>query len=999
MADHLVIPRLVGPISTLSTVVRVQGHVSSAMVEVRGELGRLVARGIPSTAGDGLVPLSAGVTLREGEWLAARQSTTGLTSDVTPDGQRIQVLKRPSREDAGAVTILTHPYVCGQCLYVEGAYPGASVGLFDGSGFRGGTEAIGAMARFSVTPGLRGFDVLHVVQDVGGFPSQPIPLGPPDPLIVLPVPRIDGTIGACSGAILLADMVDGAVVELEHRGPNQLIPSVERRCVDVNSAFWPTTDLKPKDSLRARQTLCELSSDWSPLVTVVLPLLQLPWIHRPCANDPRVFIANLQIGAVVIFTVTTHTNGVTTTETFYGKSYSPVGNFPVPDGTLSVGAELQAIQTLCGESSKWSRPVHVVEGAPPEPPRLRGPLYVCATRVRVTNVRRGSNVRIISSKHKSATLEGCIGEVVALGPGTSVDVPVIALQRDDTLEAVVSRCGKTATSKTAEPVLPTPIDLQPPELEPVAVCGPIVVKRLTPGALVELYIDGKLVLPKVISPVAEYAFPSPASLRLGLGVHAMQRVCNQISGESNREFAKAGMLKVLGSERIQQLTGDIDRDRNWTGPAPNQTWTRYKLPGMDLGVPVEHLGRLYLFFGDSKQYNDLPNVSGILQFPFGPLLRPIAEVVEFPENVTDGLVLKEFPEDVTDGLVLNYLHEPNDQDSLLTLQLRNPGGPTNDGFFVPTGGFSYDGHVHVFVMQKATYPNMGANKTEIDDWAKRYYHAEYTTAPGLSGIIGGRSTLASSPSYDPGAIYNNVEVCDIQNFPDVNDLRREWKFSQVCPIVVDAGTVPGLPATGMVLLLWGTGAYRQSDLCFAWVQLGASGEEIPRASEWHFFTGLDLAGRPKFMQGMRNAIGLLKMSDEGGVEDPNTNYTRNGLPQEARLLYNIGEFSVTYLPLLRSWLLLYEDAKARISATPWGPWRPTGVGATVFNTSDETKLHPDVHGHGVSGLYGTYGLSRFYRWDEDAGALRIYFLGSFFVNNHGHVYLFQADIRCIPISI
>lgn len=49
--------------------------------------------------------------------------------------------------------------------------------------------------------------------------------------------------------------------------------------------------------------------------------------------------------------------------------------------------------------------------------------------------------------------------------------------------------------------------------------------------------------------------------------------------------------------KIAQLTGDTDRGRQQ--PTQNQTESRFKLRGTDLGIPFRHKDRTYLLFGDS----------------------------------------------------------------------------------------------------------------------------------------------------------------------------------------------------------------------------------------------------------------------------------------------------------------------------------------------------------------------------------------------------------------
>lgn len=54
---------------------------------------------------------------------------------------------------------------------------------------------------------------------------------------------------------------------------------------------------------------------------------------------------------------------------------------------------------------------------------------------------------------------------------------------------------------------------------------------------------------------------------------------------------------VARATKIVQLLGDVDHETG--APTINQTWTRYKIYGADLGVPFRHVGRTYLLFGDT----------------------------------------------------------------------------------------------------------------------------------------------------------------------------------------------------------------------------------------------------------------------------------------------------------------------------------------------------------------------------------------------------------------
>lgn len=331
----------------------------------------------------------------------------------------------------------------------------------------------------------------------------------------------------------------------------------------------------------------------------------------------------------------------------------------------------------------------------------------------------------------------------------------------------------------------------------------------------------------------------------------------------------------------------------------NSTLQRYRLPGMDLGVPVEHQGKLVLFFGDSRQYDrEVPTR------PTTPFLRPIAVVSDLPEDPDVGLGL-DFLVDEPGALCTLII---KDEDNVDPVKGRAPiavDDKLGHSFDVPTGAFSYDGQVHVFVMRKVGFKEL--NRIEWREWSNGNYAAN--DFEGFLGVPGGRSVLASG--RDPGcAPFPAVEVCDIRNL-DPDALDTAWKFSQVCPLVVDGATIPALGVSGDVLLLWGTGAYRQSDVCFAWTPL-RHGEPIPRATDWRYFAGGDETA-PIFARGdMPAAIGLLRWSDTGEASRSTNHRIRRAegtVPPEVRPFVANGEFSVIFLELFQAWLLLHPGAR------------------------------------------------------------------------------------------
>jgi hypothetical protein len=148
-------------------------------------------------------------------------------------------------------------------------------------------------------------------------------------------------------------------------------------------------------------------------------------------------------------------------------------------------------------------------------------------------------------------------------------------------------------------------------------------------------------------------------------------------------------VRVLNVEKVSQVTGEIDRQRNV--PTDNRTESRFGLRGVDLGASFEHKGKLVVLFGDT--------------WPVGP---------NTPDRPVDGDSIA-FSRDRNpdDGLTLDFVKA--DDGKYKAVQIP---GVSLAGFEVPNGGFSAGGHMYAF----------------------------YTTdhSPSPAGEIMGRSVLARS---------------------------------------------------------------------------------------------------------------------------------------------------------------------------------------------------------------------------------------------------------------
>jgi hypothetical protein len=998
----LVSPRIVGPISTLSTAVRINGHGPDAVVEVVAITGageRLVARDTPSGAFDGYIYVAAG-SLREGDWLATRQTdATGDKSALLAQSERVQVLMEPTPADATPVSVLTHASTCAECLYVDGVYPGAEVSIRDASGgLRGATLAIGTVARLECLPGLDG-PGFTVQQRVGPFVGPPTTIGEPDFPFPLrpkrpPAPRIVEPVGACANAIGIEGVIGGATVRVRRQKRRQLLWDEDARCVDTPRVAWPVAALEKGDVLWVTQALCGAESE-AHKVVVGDELVRTPWILPPCERDDRVLVFELELGAEVEIAVDTDDAASSPRSVrFRGFAYASVCAFALPAGTLRRGATVFARQRLC-DTERQSSAVEVRPGRQTEP-TIDGSLRACATRVRVRNIVPGSTVKLISENHRARGLEGCIGTAIALPGDPFVDVPCLALQVNDTVWPVVISCGKVSEGR-AEGVFPV-YDVGAPHLEPVTTCGRIVVTDVIAGATVEVFVDGRHAGGPYPSPTTVCSFPRPSFLALGSSVYARQRACGRMSPRSNMQSATAGKLALVETKRIQQITGDLARVESPAGffeIGRNRTDSRYGLIGMDLGVVVEHAGEQVLLFGDSM-VNRQP-----------PLLRPIGLVREYPVDLDDGLSLDFLEERLPDGrrklIPLGVIDAPDPATGDRGSERHDPANPAvhDEGFFVPTGAFSYDGKLYVFVMESVrirateffwTGQRSDAAKRETDQ--KTWEAGNYGAPEGR--VIGGRTILASSRSL-AGPFTREATLVDIRDLP-FEDFPVRWRFSHVVATVVELAKFPVLGATGDGLFIWGAGAYRQGDVSFAWTRL-ERGKPVPPPASWSYFVGTDASGNPLFSNDMDRAIGMMEWSSTGTLTTV-VSYrpVPKAEPATERLFpprHEIGEFSVTYVAELSSWLFLYRGVHAYLASTPWGPWQPSNPGVHVLD--DSTVITANIRGG--SGMYGPYVLPRYTRWDETTLSVQLYFLGSHFdakIDPHGQVHLFRTNLRCVP---
>ena len=231
----LLAPKLIGPLSPLSTSVRIEHVLPGAVGEILVNGGSV---GQTATAnGNDLDVLLAGVSLKARDVITAVWSIGGETS---PPSLPEQVLDYPKALPAPIFISSIHTGT--DWVAITGLYPGATVEIYD-SNFNviGGPETAESSALHVSLPGvISSGDRLLAVQTVQVPGAGPIlsPKGhslqaerlltrgeiPPQPVIIMPIHE-------CAGAVLIGGAVPGCYVEIDFGAGVLEYPA-------INETFW-----------------------------------------------------------------------------------------------------------------------------------------------------------------------------------------------------------------------------------------------------------------------------------------------------------------------------------------------------------------------------------------------------------------------------------------------------------------------------------------------------------------------------------------------------------------------------------------------------------------------------------------------------------------------------------------------------------------------------------------------------------------------------------------
>lgn len=524
----LTAPSVEGPVSECSDRVRVEGQLPGAEVEVVAA-GSIVGRTTASSASE---VVSLTTRLSAGDEVAARQSKGGTTSSLTPDPVTVQAKPDP----VGPVSFAAPVFRCAECLRVEGTVPGAGVDVEAGGSAIGRGEALHRGVHVRLRPNAPAGGRIEARQtacgDTGATVEAPLRPAAADGEMEgrLPAPEVHGPLQACRRVVPVSGVLPGARVVI-HRssGPD---PSF---CVGRpgrwNVRLW--TPLRRGETIRASQELpaCNLASGRSGQVPVGPPgPVDRPGIDGPlCAGGTTVRVTGLEAGAQVEIAVDVPSGGAGPSRRTVHRGAAPEeGAFAFRVDPLPPRADVTARQTICGIDSAWSAQVTVHE-APEEldVPRIPGPLFECATVVRVTGLTPGTWVYV-----ESRRLGAPIGW--AWADGTERDVRVAPqLAEGDEIVARAVGCGEESDRSRPETVRPLE-ELGPPTVEePVWDCPrPVRVSDVVPGAAVDVYVDGVWAgTGEAGATTAQVDVPA-GRLREGAPVTARQRLCGRVSDPS-----------------------------------------------------------------------------------------------------------------------------------------------------------------------------------------------------------------------------------------------------------------------------------------------------------------------------------------------------------------------------------------------------------------------------------------------------------------------------------
>jgi len=482
-------PVVVGPLSELSSSVRVRGQLPGATVtvEAAGPAPRTVAKDV-ATSGDQRFQLLPGASLDRHDRIYAVQHLGGQQSDVPSGDQAQAVAPRPaSGAELGAVRIVTHPYACGRFVWIDGGVPGADITLLAAGVTLGSGKANEGTARFGLGTAIPLDSFVTAHQSVPGLGPGPDISRPADPIPGhsgqrLPPPVLEPPLRDCDASVQVTGVIDGASVTLERRSGTVETAGFDRSALRLILS----RPLDEDDELTTWQAVderCERPPAHSNPVTVgKLQPVDAPQVTSPlCAGGTLVRVTGLRPGAIVHLAANQRVYGGATPpdQTWLDCRVPPLTTDPVG-----------ATQELCGVTSPPSEPVTVDPHEDNVPAaQILGPLFSCTGSVSVTRAHRGAMLQIFV---RTFLGDAPISDQV-LSRFTNLVIGVSPLLREGS--AVFVRqwaCSDTSTDSAAETIVahpgPGPVQVLRRLFESDVVAT---VRGAIAGASVEVFARGR----------------------------------------------------------------------------------------------------------------------------------------------------------------------------------------------------------------------------------------------------------------------------------------------------------------------------------------------------------------------------------------------------------------------------------------------------------------------------------------------------------------------------
>lgn len=437
------------------------------------------------------------------------------------------------------------------------------------------------------------------------------------------------------------------------------------------------------------------------------------------------------------------------------------------------------------------------------------------------------------------------------------------------------------------------------------------------------------------------------------------------SARAEEADAPAPPRRIGSSEKLCQLTGDVDWE---TGrPTPARTFATGGLDATDLGAPVDHAGKLILFFGDSWPPPHGGGAAG-----------------EVPPDDAVAVTERRAPPTRDDGrcLELAVHHHPAPPGRGRPRAARRPRftpativGPiaVKQGFFnVPEGGVSVGGALFAFFWtdhcSDPNRPQPVPRNPLAPPPADRAH--DCPESPDRNSI--GRAVLARSD--DMGRTFGHVVPMPI---------------GFVYGAAVNAELVPELPPEQRLgVFIFAAPRYRASAPYLAY----APTRSFADPATWRFFVGRGADGRPRWVSHAAWAEGAARPASWNPPGEPEV------LAPGPAAERSVGEFSVTWNRPLGLWLMLHGAGQgtpwlagrhgvvARVARAPWGPWsEPTVLLGVEDHLDCRLVMTPDGCGARrdywpggrrttgkfvAGGLYAPYVLNRYTTATGGEGAAR-----------------------------